>query len=273
MDEPRFLIIETSHRQGKVALALGDRIVGRRLLEESRRHARDLAPFTQELLREQGWKPRDLAGVIVSRGPGSYTGLRVGLMSAKTLAYATGCALLSVETFAAVALQVPQNASNVFVIADAQQDKIYVQHFALSSKGEWAKSAELSIVPFGAWKNTLRAADWVTGPGLEAFAERLPSHVHIAERCLWLPDAESLLRLGCRRWQAKDKDDVYALEPIYLRPSAAEIKSQESRVRSQESGVKSQESRVRSQESGVKSQESEVKGQQSGELRPLTPDP
>ena len=57
----------------------------------------------RDLLADQGWKARDLTGVIVSRGPGSYTGLRVGIMTAKTLAYATGCALLAIDTFAAVA--------------------------------------------------------------------------------------------------------------------------------------------------------------------------
>ena len=54
-----------------------------------------------------GWQPRDVQAVIVSRGPGSYTGLRVGIISAKTFAYATGCDLLAVDTFAALALQAP----------------------------------------------------------------------------------------------------------------------------------------------------------------------
>ena len=54
--QPHFLILETSHRLGKVALAEGDFVVGQRTLDESRRHARDLAPATQELLQEQGWR-------------------------------------------------------------------------------------------------------------------------------------------------------------------------------------------------------------------------
>src|SRR5206468_351809 len=89
--EPRLLILETSSQAGQVALAAGERLLGVRRLDEARRHARDLAPAVRELLVEQGWRPRDLHGVVVSRGPGSYTGLRVGIMSAKALAYATGC--------------------------------------------------------------------------------------------------------------------------------------------------------------------------------------
>src|SRR5687767_6133756 len=115
---PRFLILETSHRLGWVALGRGDRVVGQRLLEESRRHARDLVPFARELLTEQGWTPRDLGGVLVGVGPGSYTGLRVGIISAKTLAYATGCVLLGIETFAAIAHAAAPEAPRLDVIAD-----------------------------------------------------------------------------------------------------------------------------------------------------------
>src|SRR5262245_15682692 len=117
----RLLILETSQRVGVVALADGELVLGRRTLEEARRHGRDLVPFAHALLVENGWKARDLDGVIVSRGPGSYTGLRVGVMSAKTLAYATGCALLAVETFAAIARQAPPEATLLDVAEDAQQ--------------------------------------------------------------------------------------------------------------------------------------------------------
>jgi tRNA threonylcarbamoyladenosine biosynthesis protein TsaB len=102
-EDPRLLLIETSGRGGFVGLARGESLCGLSRLEESRRHGRDLAPLTAKLLKEQGWKPRQLDAVIVSLGPGSYTGLRVGLMAAKTLSYATGCALIGVETFAVIA--------------------------------------------------------------------------------------------------------------------------------------------------------------------------
>src|SRR5207253_4227955 len=92
--QPRVLILETSVRTGQVALAHGEELLGVLRLDEARRHARDLAPALAELLAQQGWKARELDAVFVSRGPGSYTGLRVGIMSAKTLSYATGCALL-----------------------------------------------------------------------------------------------------------------------------------------------------------------------------------
>src|SRR5205814_2216971 len=102
--EPRVLILETSGRAGSVALAAGESLLCTRRLDETRRHARDLAPAVRELFHTQGWKPRDIQAVFVSRGPGSYTGLRVGITSAKVFAYATGCALVGVDTFSAIAM-------------------------------------------------------------------------------------------------------------------------------------------------------------------------
>src|SRR5688572_658963 len=105
--EPRMLILESSGRTGRVALALGANLLSERVLDEARRHARDLAPAVSELCAAQGWRVRDLQAVAVSLGPGSYTGLRVGIISAKTLAYAVGCVAFGIETFAAIARQAP----------------------------------------------------------------------------------------------------------------------------------------------------------------------
>ena len=224
---PRLLIIETSDRPGVVALAEGDRLLRERRLDEARRHARDLAPATAALLAEQGCRAPNLAGVVVSRGPGSYTGLRVGLMSAKTLAYALGCRLLAIDTFAAIARQVPAPADIVDVIADAQQDKIYVQRFTRDpTNGSRGAASSLTIVTFEQWLASVGPGICVTGPGLAGHEHRLPPEVSVALPAHWQPRAESLLALGWERWQRGDSDDVYALEPLYLRPSAAEEKWQ-----------------------------------------------
>ena len=223
--EPRLLIVETSHRVGLVVVALGERMLGERRLDEARRHARDLAPAIRALLLEQGWHARDLDAVVVSRGPGSYTGLRVGVMSAKTLAYAAGCTLLAVDTFAAIARQAPLDALAVDVIADAQQDKLYVQHFARASTAEPLIAATLlGIESFAAWQSSLADATWVIGPGLERFGTLLQGHPHIALPDSWFPRAASLLWLALQRVERGEKDDVFVVEPLYLRPSSAEEK-------------------------------------------------
>jgi tRNA threonylcarbamoyladenosine biosynthesis protein TsaB len=226
--DSRVLILETSCQVGQVAIASGAKILASRRLDEARRHARDLVPAMRDLLAEHGWKACDLTAVVVSRGPGSYTGLRVGIMTAKTLAYATGCALLGIETFAAIARQAPEEAQTIDVLADAQQNKIYVQTFErlrgnADSPDSLVAQAPLIIRPFADWRAGLADNVWVTGPGLRAHEAKLGDR-RLVDPSSREPLPESLLRLCLERLERGERDDLWTLEPLYLRPSAAEEK-------------------------------------------------
>jgi tRNA threonylcarbamoyladenosine biosynthesis protein TsaB len=218
---PRVLIVESSDRVGQVAIAEGPAVVQVRALTETRRHARDLAPAVADLLAGRGWRPRDIDAVVVSRGPGSYTGLRVGIMSAKTFAYVTGCRLVAVDTFRAIASQSPPGVNRVDVLADAQQDKVYWQ--PLTRRGEhWEPAAPLVICPFGDWLLRRDPAAAVTGPGLEKWLDALSPDIARLPPEARHPTPASLLRLGLERLAMHEFDDPLSLEPLYLRPSAAE---------------------------------------------------
>jgi tRNA threonylcarbamoyladenosine biosynthesis protein TsaB len=218
---PRLLILETSGRSAQVALAEGPTLLAIRSLDEARRHARDLAPTVAALLEQQHWWPRDVTSVIVSLGPGSYTGLRVGVMSAKTFAYATGCAVVGVETFAAIAQQVPPEVERVDILADAQKSNVYVQAFT-NAAGERQAASALAVHPFTEWLAGRAADAAVSGPGLLKWRTQLPAAVPVLDETLWEPRAESLLRLGLARLAAGLSDNPLSLEPLYLRPSSAE---------------------------------------------------
>jgi tRNA threonylcarbamoyladenosine biosynthesis protein TsaB len=223
--EALFLILETSGRAGQVALARGECVLRRRRLDEARRHARDLAPAVAELLAAEHRKPRDVQVVLVSRGPGSYTGLRVGIMAAKAFAYAIGCSLIAVDTLTAIARQADAAVTSLDVVADAQQDKVYVQRFARpGAQGELSPVAPLAIKTLAEWLATPPRPLWVSGPGLHRYAERLPHDIHVIDRERWDPQPESLLRIGLTRYERGDLDDAWTVEPLYLRPSAAEEK-------------------------------------------------
>lgn len=226
LDSTRLLLLETSAQPGHVGLADGPRLLARRTLESGRHQARDLAPAIAELLHDQGWVPRDLAAVVVSRGPGSYTGLRVGIMSAKTLAYATGCRLLAIDTFAVIAARMPAECERVTILADAQKESIYLQTFARQHAG-WEAQTELSIRPVADWLAERDTLDWVSGPGLLRYAGQLAAEIRVTPQEYWLPGLDGLLELGGQRFQAGQRDDLFALEPLYLRASSAELQWQE----------------------------------------------
>lgn len=218
----KLLILETSGAVGQAALAEGDCLRSTQRLDETRRHARDLAPTVACLLAQQGWKPHDVHAVLVSQGPGSYTGLRVGIMSAKAFAYATGCTLLGIDTFAAIASQAPADAQVIDVCADAQQDKVYVQRFR--REGTSLSADELTIRPLADWLPTLDASIAVSGPGVRRYRERLPADCRLVPEELREPQPASLLQLGLARLARGDSDDLHQVAPRYLRPSSAEEK-------------------------------------------------
>lgn len=219
---PRILLVETSSRMGQLALARGGEILGIRRLDEARRHARDLAPQAADLLSEQHWGARELDAVFVSRGPGSYTGLRVGIMSAKTLAFVTGCALLGLETFRAIALQVPAEVQRVDVIADAQQGRVYIQRFRCSPGALPSAEDDLHITSLDEWQSNRPEDVFVSGPGLQAYAGTIWDRA--LDQRFWDPQPAGLLELGLARLAANERDDVWRMEPLYLRPSGAEEK-------------------------------------------------
>jgi tRNA threonylcarbamoyladenosine biosynthesis protein TsaB len=220
----RLLFIETSGAAGRVGLARGGELLADVALDQQRRHARDLAPTVHRLLTEQGWRPGDLQAVFVSQGPGSYTGLRVGLMSAKTLCWAVGCALVPVPTLEIVALQARGLATHVEVIEDAQQDRVYRQRFRFSSGDMPEPLSDLAVLEPDVWRASWSDGVMVTGPGLQRWHERLPSQVRLAPAERWLPGLAAMLTLGLRRWERQQVSDPLTLEPLYLRPSSAEEK-------------------------------------------------
>lgn len=222
-----WLLLETSGRTGQVGLARGGAVVQSRHLDATRRHARDLAAVVGEVLAAEGLKPSDVTGVMVGIGPGSYTGLRVGVMSAKAFAYATGCRLIAVPTFAAIARQAPSEAQQVWVIADALQGQIYLQRFTRSHEsGQLAPADELRIDSADGVLPAAGAEVWLTGPGVKVYADRVPPHCRLVPEADREPTVESLFRAGLELAPVS-RAELFALEPLYLRGSSAEEKAKQ----------------------------------------------
>ncbi|HET6572166.1 MAG TPA: tRNA (adenosine(37)-N6)-threonylcarbamoyltransferase complex dimerization subunit type 1 TsaB [Fimbriiglobus sp.] len=236
MDE-RWLVLETSGRGGRVGMAAGAQVVRSAALDPARRHNRDLAPTAAALLEAEGIRPAELTGVMVSVGPGSFTGLRVGVMSAKVLAYATGCRLVAVPTFHAIAGQSPAEASVVEVIADALQGLAYSQRFRRVGVEQWEPANELRIEPAADWASRLTPELWVSGPGVEVYDQFIPAAVSRVPDADRMPGLTAIYQAGLRQ-APLTAAEVMRLEPLYLRPSSAEEKAargQKSEIRSQKS--------------------------------------
>jgi tRNA threonylcarbamoyladenosine biosynthesis protein TsaB len=217
----RVLMLETSGKVGQVALAAGGVIVAEHRLDQAHRRASDLALATSHLLTGRDWKARELTAVIVGLGPGSYTGLRVGLASAKALAYATGCAFFGVETFAAMVWRLPEAAQNASVIGDALQGNVFHRRYERHGS-EWMPATSLRVLAAADWQAKVGEADWVTGPAAGMFETRLAAKFASPE--LREPRPIDLLNVArFAPWAVTT--DLWTAEPLYLRGSSAEEKA------------------------------------------------
>lgn len=152
-DSPRWLLaLESSTPHGGSALLRdgSPRAVFR--LEEGLRHGRELLASAEALLSAEGLKAADLTGVAVSMGPGSYTGIRVGVMAAKALAYATGRKLAAVSSLAALAQtafleKAAGEGETVFAVQDARRDEVYVGRYRIEDGVAVPLAADAALTP------------------------------------------------------------------------------------------------------------------------------
>ena len=221
----RILSLETNLRQGSVAALIGQgdsvQLQQELPLPADERSAQTLLPTIQELLHACHWQPQELDLVCVTTGPGSFTGLRIGVTAAKTLAFAVGAKLVGVHTLAALAASVPPASGRLWAIMDAQRQELFAASFAGKEKTSEPVTRILSI---DSWLSQLRTGDSVVGPPLAQLKEHLPTGVTAADEKLWQPQASVVGELGYQLFQQGCTVDPIQLVPNYYRKSAAEEK-------------------------------------------------
>ena len=220
--EAKVLLLETSGSSGIVALGFGSNIVSHRVLEIAKRHVSDMAPAIAEMLKECGWEAKNLDAIATGIGPGSYTGLRIGLMSARTLAMMTGARLLGISTFEILAQHCLEvGHAKVEIIADAQQDKIYAQRFE-NNNSQLVSASELKIVSTAEWIANRDISFAIAGPGLPKVQPLLSDSQGMVVEQSGNINKESFLALALKKLFSHHSDDPLSLQPLYLRRSSAE---------------------------------------------------
>lgn len=229
----RILAIETSDQAGSVAALDADCVAASHDLDPTVRSAVSLAPAIAQLLQEAQWRPRDVQLVAVTTGPGSFTGLRVGVTTAKMFAYAAGAEGLGVNTLEVIARQAPDEVRQMWTLLDAQREQVFAARFSRNASGVWQWHGETLLLDNDAWLTQLASPDQrlaVSGPGLAKLADRVPPDVTIVDRAWWAPKAVSVGSLAWRHYQSGRREELAALVPHYFRASAAEEKRNQART-------------------------------------------
>jgi tRNA threonylcarbamoyladenosine biosynthesis protein TsaB len=208
-----------------LAALKGADILARVDLDPTQRLARSLAPGIRDLLADIGWRPADVGLVAVAIGPGSFTGLRLGVMTAKAFAYGAVTAISGVDTLTTIAAQAPAEALRVAVAIDAQRGDLYCAKFERDETGAPLRQVtSIGIAPAEKWLSDLEAGTVLTGPALAKLVCPVPAACVVSPRDVWFPDAATVGRLAFACYSAGERDDVWQLAPLYLRRSAAEEK-------------------------------------------------
>ncbi|WP_438426587.1 tRNA (adenosine(37)-N6)-threonylcarbamoyltransferase complex dimerization subunit type 1 TsaB [Aquimarina macrocephali] len=211
------LCIETSTTNCSVALANGEEVIG--LIEDydsTYSHAERLHNFIDKVIKEAGLTPKDLSAVSVSKGPGSYTGLRIGVSAAKGLSYALDIPLLSVPTLHSLALQVSQEKDSYIIpMLDARRMEVYSGVFTNTYEEIRKTEAEILIdTSFEAYLQEKKV--YFIGNGVEKFSA-ICSDVNAVFIQNKLPSANEMAMLSYPKFLKKDFEDVSYLDPYYLK--------------------------------------------------------
>jgi len=216
------LALDTATEKGSLALAAGDRVLMEYSLEAHGAYLTRLLPEVAALFSHTGKQPADLAAVAVSVGPGNFTGLRIGLATAKTLAWSLKLPLVPVPTMEVLAAQLPWQPHPIGVVMDAKRGEIFWGRFRCPEDRPQLLEGPLRL-PVGELPARLRSPLLLTGPGLEAhheiLAALLPPEIAWAPPDLRLPRAATLARLALHRLKEGLTANPAQLVPTYLRPA------------------------------------------------------
>jgi tRNA threonylcarbamoyladenosine biosynthesis protein TsaB len=216
------LAIDTATEKGSLALTAGDQVLREYSLESHNSYLTRLMPGVAAILGDAGTAAADLAAVAVSVGPGNFTGLRIGLATAKTLAWSVGCPLVPVPTMEVLAAQIPPQPDPIGVVMDAKRGEVFWGRFQYSEGAPQALEGPRRL-PVGELAARLVAPLLLTGPGLEVHREALTSQlvpeIALAPPELRWPRAATVARLARRRLEAGLTANPAQLTPTYLRPA------------------------------------------------------
>jgi tRNA threonylcarbamoyladenosine biosynthesis protein TsaB len=209
------LNIETATKNCSVALAKdGKTILCKEIAEEGYSHAERLHVFIEEIIKETGITLQDLSAIAVSQGPGSYTGLRIGVSAAKGLCYALDIPLIAVDTLQALAAQVTISSGLIIPMIDARRMEVYSAIFSPSL--EKKREVLAQIIDENSFEDRQETLYFV-GDCAEKCKLVLTKENHVFLEEIVYPSAKEMSVLSFEKFKISDTVDVAYFEPFYLK--------------------------------------------------------
>jgi tRNA threonylcarbamoyladenosine biosynthesis protein TsaB len=221
MNELKILAVDTATEACSAALLVGDKLFSR-WEEAPRDHTRKILPMVQAVLEDAGISLSDLDAIAFGRGPGSFTGVRIGISVAQGLAFGAGVPLIGISTLAAMAQGAYRldGAEQVLTAIDARMNEVYFGRYELIDGrmqlvGDEVVSDPVALVDV---RGKLAGPVTCVGTGFETYGETLSGLAdELAVSQVRFPAAEDMLPLARAAWLAGEAVPVEQATPVYLR--------------------------------------------------------
>lgn len=209
------LNIETATKNCSISIAKdGETIVCNEIAEEGYSHAERLHVFIEESIAAAGISFKDLVAIAVSQGPGSYTGLRIGVSAAKGLCFALGIPLIAVDTLQSLAAQAAVENGLIVPMLDARRMEVYSAIFSSDLESQRTIIAEvITEDSFQEYNETL----YFVGDCAEKCKEVLTKPNFVFLETIKYPSAKQMSALSYQKYLKEDFVDVAYFEPYYLK--------------------------------------------------------
>ncbi len=209
------LNLETATKNCSVTIAReGKTIACKEIAEQNFSHAEKLHVFIEELLAENNLKFSDLNAIAVSQGPGSYTGLRIGVSSAKGFCYALNIPLIAVDTLQLLAKQIQIEDGIIIPMIDARRMEVFTAIYDKNHKQ--IRTTQAEIIDENAYQEILEKIHLV-GDGTEKFKNTLTDNKFVFHSEVVFPSANQMSELSFVNYKNSDFVDVAYFEPYYLK--------------------------------------------------------
>ncbi|WP_417800299.1 tRNA (adenosine(37)-N6)-threonylcarbamoyltransferase complex dimerization subunit type 1 TsaB [Tenacibaculum sp.] len=210
------LHIETATKNCSVSVAAkGELLAIQELNDGNYSHAEKLHPFIQQVIQEAKLSFNDIDAVAVSKGPGSYTGLRIGVSAAKGLCFAFDKPLIAIETLQSLAHKVSMEEGVIIPMLDARRMEVYAAVY--NSKHERVRDIKAEIIDENSFQEyLLKGKVYFLGDGAEKCKEVI-THENAVFIDGEFPSAKEMVQLSFDKYKKNDIEDVAYFEPFYLK--------------------------------------------------------
>lgn len=209
------LNIETATKNCSVSIAKnGETILCKEIAEEGYSHAEKLHDFIEEIIAEAKISVQDLAAIAVSQGPGSYTGLRIGVSAAKGLCFALNIPLIAVDTLQTLASQANVSEGKIIPMLDARRMEVYSEVF--NANLEIERKIESQVIDENSFKDFTETVYFV-GDCAEKCKPVLTKDNFVFLEEIKYPSASAMSKISFDKYQKSDTVDVAYFEPYYLK--------------------------------------------------------